>query len=94
MIPSATGVVTRLYVREEGTNIRINVDPDLQPKDSYFLLELSHPDYNALYSLALAAAVNRLPLRIRANGDDPIKGRVCTVSYMVVDWGTSGDDNL
>ena len=93
MIPSATGIVTRIYVREQGANIRLDIGSELQPKDNYFLLELTHPNYNALYSLALAAAVNRLPLRIRADGDLPLKGRDCVVSYMVVDWGVSEDVN-
>lgn len=93
MIPSATGVVTRLYVSSPGTYIRLDIGPELQPSSNYFLLQLSHPDYNALYSLALAAAVNRLPLRIRANGDVPLKGRDCFVSYMVVDWGAAEDLN-
>jgi hypothetical protein len=81
----ATGKVTRLYVRDEGTRIRLEIPADTQPKEGYFYLDLTHPNYNALYSLALSAAVNGYPLMIRTDADiTPTEG--ATVNYMVVDW--------
>ena len=81
----ATGRVTRLYVRNEGTNIRLEIPDNEQPKEKYFLLELNHPNYNALYSLALSAAVNGYLLLIRTKTDIS-PDEVATVEYMLVDW--------
>ena len=44
-----------------------------------------HANYNALYSLALAAAVNRLTLSIRAT-KDITPTEEAEVQYMVIDW--------
>lgn len=70
MANNVTGTVSRLYVSltnsgQGVTFIRLNIDDAKQPKNSYFQLKASHPNYNALYSLALSAAFNRYPLRIR-----------------------------
>lgn len=81
----ATGKVTRLYVRRDKTNIRLEIPVSAQPLENYFSLELTNPNYNALYSLALSAAVNGYPLQIRTVGDiKPTETAV--VEYMVVDW--------
>jgi hypothetical protein len=84
----ATGTVERLYVRaapEAGTLIRLSIPDSAAPKDGYFRLELDHPNYFALYSLALSAAINRQALQIRTKADiNPAE--TALVSYMVVDW--------
>ena len=81
----ATGKVTRLYVRAERTNVRLEIPLDEQPQENYFGLELTHPNYNSLYSLALSAAINGYALTIRTTAeispDEP-----ASVEYMVVDW--------
>lgn len=82
----AVGKVKRLYANRFGTFIQLDVEAP-QPKDGYFQLKSDHPNYNALYSLALAAAANRWPLQIRIAGDadiDPNLG--AEVNYLVVDW--------
>lgn len=80
-----SGRVVRLYVRDNGTNVRLEIPTEKQPLENYFLLELSHPNYNALYSLALSAAINGYVLLIRTKADiDP--NAVATVEYMLVDW--------
>lgn len=95
MPPTATGKVTRIYANEFGAFIRIDTD-EPKPLDDYFRLRLNHPNYNALYSLALAAAANRWPLLIRIEGtatskiDPKIEG---VVSYFVVDWKAGGSVN-
>jgi hypothetical protein len=58
MAVRAKGKVSRLYVRAEATNIRLEIPQEEQPLENYFKLETTHPNYNALYSLALSAAVN------------------------------------
>ena len=91
MAVNATGNVTRLYVtRTESPPrgvafIRLDIPPAEQPKDNYFQLNQTHPNYNALYSLALSAAINGYQLRIRTETDiTPTEYGV--VRYMVVDW--------
>jgi hypothetical protein len=84
----ATATVERLYVRPEpdaGTNIRLALPAAEAPKDGYFRLELDHPNYFALYSLALSAAINRYPLQIRTKADIS-PAETALVEYMVVDW--------
>jgi hypothetical protein len=62
MALGASGRVSRMFPREELTYISLEgLDPGVTPKDGYFLLRKNHPNYNALYSLALVAAVNRYP---------------------------------
>lgn len=85
MANRATGKVTRLYVRAERTNIRLGIPTAEQPANGYFSLELSHPNYNSLYSLALSAAVNGYPLLIRTTGEIT-PNESANVEYMVVDW--------
>jgi hypothetical protein len=85
MAVRATGNVTRLFVRSEGVNIRLQVSAELAPLDGYFSLELSHANYQALYSLALAAAMNGYPLTIRTR-NEITPDEIAIVEYMVVDW--------
>jgi len=74
------GEVARLYVTREGSNIRID-----GYGDRYFILELSHPNHNSIYSLLVAAMINRTDVLLRletyAESDPPTD----IVSYIVVD---------
>ena len=77
------GKVARLYVTGGRTYIRLH--GGLKPKYGYFRLDKTHSNYNALYSLALSAAINRYPLQIRTKAR--ITGtNFADVQYMVVDW--------
>ena len=79
------GRVSRMYVRRDGLFVRLDIPEDEQPLDNYFRLPLAHPNYNALYSIVLAASINRYNLWIRTTVDiDP--GERAEVEYMVVDW--------
>lgn len=89
MTVRVTGKVARLFVSRLSsggvTFIRLQVPASEQPMDGYFRLDQSHPNYNALYSLALSAAINGYPLSIRTVTDiTPTEHGV--VRYMVVDW--------
>lgn len=95
MANRATGKVIRLYVRRDETYIRLDIDPKEGPENGYFKLQLDNKNYNALYSLALTAAINRWPLTIRVQGEGPIAGQKgVLVDYLVVDWesGQGSDD--
>lgn len=85
MSDNRKGLVTRLYATNGRTFIRLKLPPDQQPKDSYFELEQTHPNYNALFAIALSAAVNRQQLWIDAAGEitPDVTPRI---DYLVVDW--------
>lgn len=90
MAVHAKGKVTRLYPSYEATNGKTYIRLELPaatvaPKDGYFYIETSHPNYNALYSLALVAAVNRYELTVRTAQDISTQNHA-KVEYMVVDW--------
>ena len=94
MAVKVTGRVIRLYVNVHGTFITLAVDSP-RPKDNYYRLRLDHPNYNALYSLALAAAANRwqLEVRITGEGEEISSDKEAIVSYMVVDWEAGLSDS-
>ncbi len=77
------GTITRLYVNK-GAAI-IGLDASGGPKDGYFRLNSTCDNYNAMYSLALSAAVNRLPILIRTEEEISPRSEA-TVEYLVVDW--------
>jgi hypothetical protein len=66
------GKVKTLIADRAGAFIELDNDPKLGPKGNIWQLAKNHENYNALYSLALAAAANRWPLTIRIAGDNPI----------------------
>jgi hypothetical protein len=85
MANRATGAVTRLYVTEGRTYIRLQIPQSQQPKDGYFELLQSHQNYDALYSLALSAAAKGVPLQVRTYGEITPTDYP-NVNYLVVDW--------
>jgi hypothetical protein len=86
MANSTKGKVLRLYVQKDETLIRLGDTNAVLPKDGYFRLHMTaNANYNALYSLALAAAVNGYPLRIDAV--QPVTPEATAeVDYMVLDF--------
>jgi len=87
MATRMTGKVIGLAVDRDGTSIVLDNDPSLGPKDNQWRLKLDHSNYNALYSLALAAAANRWTLMIRIEGDGQIDpALVASIRHMAVDW--------
>jgi hypothetical protein len=79
------GKVERLNPSEGRTFIRIQIPVAQQPLGNVFALRQSHQNYNALYSLALAAAINGYDLLIRTIGD-VAPGQEAAVKYMLVDF--------
>jgi hypothetical protein len=70
-----TDRVRRLYAKNEGLNIR-----HMNMAEGYFLLRKTHPNYDTLASVAIVAAVNRQPLRIRT------EDTTTDVQYLVIEW--------
>jgi hypothetical protein len=74
--------VKRTFVHGNGTSIRLE-----GKGNGYFELSNEHPQYNALYSLALVAAVNNHTLWIRTTDErDEVTDDSAAVQYMVIDW--------
>ena len=90
MSTDVTGTVAQLYVRQDASYIMLEIPDEAQrPKNDYFLLRQEKPNYNAQYSLALAAAANRWPLTIKVEGNADITPDLdAIVDFMVVDWTT------
>lgn len=85
MSGSTSGIITRVYNDADGTYFRMNGDDGPAPKSGYYQLPLAHPNYNAIYSLGLAAAVNKTRIRIRT--DDPLSASEHgIVTYLVADY--------
>ena len=61
----ATGLVSKLYPTTTGTYIEMDNATPRRPKDDLFFLPVSHGNYNAVYSLVLAASVNRYRILLR-----------------------------
>lgn len=80
-----TGKVKRIYSHTDATRYWLDITLDPTPLENYFVLQLNHPNYNALYSLALSAAINGYTLTIRTE-KDTVKDEPAIVLYMVVDW--------
>jgi hypothetical protein len=75
------GKVARLYTNREACNVRLD-----SHGERYFGLKLDHPNYNAIYALLVAAAVNRYTIRLRLESFEPPDPPSSTVEYIVVDW--------
>ena len=86
MVVRVGGKVSRLYATSGDTYIRLKLAPsDPTPLDGYFRLSQTHSNYNALYALALSAAINGYQLQIRTAADiTPTEH--ANVRYFVVDW--------
>ena len=74
-IQDVTDRVRRLYPDEQGLNIR-----HMNMTDGYFTLRKDHPNYDTLASVAIVAAVNRHPLRIRTEEN------ATNIAYLVMQW--------
>ncbi|GAA5142676.1 hypothetical protein [Pseudonocardia adelaidensis] len=84
MAHNATGRVERLCVRKDNCFIRLRSVP-IEPLENYFQLPIGHANYGSLYALALACALNDLPLTVRTE-TDIIAGQQANIRYLVVDF--------
>ena len=65
--------------------IRLDIPADEQPYQNYFELLRTHENYNALYSLALASAINNYSLTLSTTADIEQNDRGF-VEDMMVGW--------
>lgn len=78
------GEIANIMPHKDWCSIRLK-DPQYVPKDEYFRLPISHPNYNALFSLALVAAVNRYKIYIITE-KDIINTEYAEIRYMENVW--------
>lgn len=87
MAVRVTGKVLSINADRLATIIQLDNDPGIGPLGNVWNLLLDHGNYNALYSLAIAAAANRWPLTIRVGGDGQIDPHVeATIKSLEVVW--------
>lgn len=91
MATKLSGRVISLQADRQGVYIGLDNDPKLGPKGNIWQLKQDHSNYNALFSLFLAAAANRWPIGIRIEGDDEIDiGRDAAIRHAGVSWNAGG----
>jgi hypothetical protein len=78
---NAEGKVSRLYVNASACNVRLDTYGD-----RYFTLNLSHSNYYSIYSLLVAASVNRYTVLLRLQDYEPPDPPSNIVQYIVLDW--------
>jgi len=80
----AKGKVVKVYPNTNSCYVQLEY-AGVKPKDEYFKLELSHPNYKSLYSLAVLSAIHNYELAIRSVSNiTPSEHAI--VSYMYVEW--------
>jgi hypothetical protein len=83
---SAEGQVKRIYADAHGCFIRLaDPTPNPNPEDGYFQLQRAHDNFSALYALAMCAATNGYPLKIRTVNPITPQSRA-VVAYLVIDF--------
>lgn len=82
MAKFATGKVKKLFVQTDFVVIILDIPEAQQPLSKEFRLEPGRTNYNSMYSLLLAATVNKLDITIRAQGEIS-KDRVAMVDHVV-----------
>lgn len=75
------GKVRRLHVNTDSCSIRLD-----QHGDRYFKLPHTHDNYFSIYSLLVAAAVNRYTINLRLEDYKPTEPPSSIVLSMTVDW--------
>jgi hypothetical protein len=81
------GKVMNINVARNGTTVTLDNDPSIGPQGNIWLIKGDHTNYNALYSLVLAAAANRWTVAIRIEGDLEISpARDAAVRNISVTW--------
>jgi hypothetical protein len=91
MANKAVGKVRLISVQDDATLIMLDMDTTNGPLDGIFRLLPSDKNYNARYTMALTAAVNRLVLFIRSAGElNPAEP--AGIRFMQIDWGDEPDD--
>lgn len=71
-----TGKIKTLVADRREVIIELDNDPSNGPLGNIWHLDREHGNFNAIYSLALAAAANRWPITIRISSDVEIDSSV------------------
>lgn len=80
-----TGKIKNLTVTRDGTRFELDSPSDQAPRE--WIIALDHINYNALCSLALAAAANQWIIQARIAGDEEISPeKDASVAFLRVEW--------
>lgn len=82
MAVAVRGKIKTLYPQANGCYIEVMANP--KPKSGLFQIELNHPNYNSLFSLAVVAFVNNYDLQIRAK-EEINSNEIASVQYVTID---------
>jgi hypothetical protein len=83
---SVKGKITRLYPDSGGCYFRINAPAAApSPKDGYYRLELSHPNYASLYAFLLSCVAWGNEITVRVSKDITASEHAIVV-YLVADF--------
>jgi hypothetical protein len=85
MSDSQSGIFTRVYTDEVRTLFQLDNAAGPAPKNGYFEVPLSHPNYKVMFSFGLAAAIKKTSVHIRTN-DALSAGEHGVVTYIVADY--------
>jgi hypothetical protein len=81
------GRIISIAAGHDGTDIMLDNDPAVGPLNNVLGLRSDHDNYNAIYSLALAAAANRWVVRIGIEGAESVDPqRAAVVKLIRVTW--------
>lgn len=80
-----TGKIKRLHVDRDRTYIRLESLGQKRLFEDYFRLELEQPNYNAIYSLVISAALNDYKILVRTT-EDITPNDPALVSYVILDF--------
>lgn len=69
MAKAARGRVNRIYSNKGGSYIRLTDSSHTLPKDDYFWLPLSHPNYQSVLACCMAGQINKMSVQIRTEAD-------------------------
>lgn len=80
------GKIARIYVAGEGTYVRLKGGQTaMNPKDGYYLLGISHSNYQSLFALVLACAQQGREIHIRTE-DNLNSAGSAVAAYVTVDY--------
>jgi hypothetical protein len=87
MVTVVTGTINRVVAAEMSTDLLLTGlgEQETPGGTGYFVIQKTHENYNALYSLALVAATNGYSITVKTVGDIN-QNEPATVGYMFVDW--------
>jgi hypothetical protein len=61
-----TGRIQMVQAEHDVAFFTLDLPPEQQPKGNMFMINMSHPNYSCMFSVALSALINNLRVNVRA----------------------------